>query len=233
MARRLESLVHRPVVIDNDANAAAWGEYRYGAGRGAEHMLLVTVGTGIGGGVVIGGRLLRGAHGFAAEIGHVRVVPDGRACGCGNRGCWEMYASGRALTRAARSLLRSGTPFAAGLRSACGGDADALRGEAVTELALGGDLASIEMLEDVGTWLGTGTAQLVAVLDPEMVVVGGGVVAAGDLLLGPARHALGRATTARGHRPAVRMVAADLGNDAGMIGAAALAADRLQAGRPA
>lgn len=230
MAHRLEQLVHLPVLLDNDANAAAYGEFRYGAGRDVEHMLLVTVGTGIGGGIVIDGELLRGAHGFAAEIGHMRVVPDGRACGCGNRGCWEMYASGRALTRSARSLIKTETPHAARLREASGGDADTLKGESVTELALAGDLASIEILEDLGVWLGTGAAQIVALLDPQLIVIGGGVVSAGDLLLGPARHAFGRHLTARGHRPPIDIVPAHLGNDAGMIGAAALAAKALADG---
>lgn len=229
MGERLESLVHLPVVLDNDANAAAYGEFRYGAGRDAQHMLLVTVGTGIGGGIVIDGELLRGASGFAAEIGHMRVVPDGRPCGCGNRGCWEMYASGRALTRSARSLIKTETPHAARLRAACNGHADTLKGEQVTELALAGDLASIEILEDLGTWLGVGAAQLAAILDPGLVVVGGGVVSAGDLILGPARHALGRHLTARGHRPPLDVVPAHLGNDAGMIGAAALADARRAA----
>lgn len=233
MAQRLQSLVHLPVVLDNDANAAAYGEFRYGAGRSARHMLLVTVGTGIGGGVVIDGELLRGAHGFAAEIGHMRVVPDGRPCGCGNRGCWEMYASGRALTRAARSLIKTETPHAARLREACGGDAERLKGETVTELALAGDLASLEILEDLGIWLGTGSAQIAALLDPELIVIGGGVISAGDLLLGPARHWFGRHLTARGHRPAIDIVPAHLGNDAGMIGAAALAAQALADGRVA
>ncbi|MCH8612659.1 ROK family glucokinase [Arsenicicoccus dermatophilus] len=225
MKQRMESLVDLPVLLDNDANAAAWGEFRYGAGRGSDDMLLVTVGTGIGGGIVVDRRLLRGAYGFAAEIGHVQMVADGPVCGCGNRGCWEMYASGSALLRSAKELVASGTPHAARLRAAAGGRAKDLKGQAITELARQGDLASQELLEDLGGWLGRGCASMTAVLDPELIVIGGGVVDAGDLLLDPARRAYLRHLTARGHRPTPRLIAATLGNDAGMIGAASIAAE--------
>lgn len=225
MKQRMESLIDYPVILDNDANAAAWGEFQFGAGRDSDDMLLVTVGTGIGGGIVVDQRLLRGAYGFAAEIGHMRVVVDGPQCGCGNRGCWEMYASGSALLRSAKELVSSGTPHAARLREACGGRSKDLKGQAITELAKKGDLACIELLEDLGHWLGEGCASMTAILDPDMIVIGGGVVEAGDLLLDPARHAYGRQLTARGHRPVARFVPAALGNDAGMIGAAAIAAE--------
>jgi glucokinase len=189
-------------------------------------MVLITVGTGLGGGVVIGGRLLRGAAGFAAELGHVRVVPDGHRCGCGNRGCWEQYASGRALVREARELARSDTPMAARLLELAGGDAAAIEGPHVTRAAEEGDPAAVELLADLGRWLGEGIASIVAVLDPSMVVVGGGVSEAGDLLLEPARAAFRRQLTARGHRPEPEIRLATLGNDAGMIGAADLARSR-------
>ncbi|AKT52046.1 ROK family glucokinase [Arsenicicoccus sp. oral taxon 190] len=230
MKQRMESLVDLPVILDNDANAAAWGEFRYGAGKDSDDMLLVTVGTGIGGGIILDQRLLRGAYGFAAEIGHMRVVPGGPQCGCGNRGCWEMYASGSALLRAAKELVASGTPHASRLRDACGGRPKDLKGQAITELAGKGDLACIELLEDLGRWLGEGCASMTAILDPEMIVVGGGVVEAGDLLLDPARHAYARHLTARGHRPQASFVPARLGNDAGMIGAAAIAAEAFCGG---
>jgi glucokinase len=226
MRADLEARTGLPVVVENDANAAAWGEFRHGAGREVEDMVLVTVGTGLGGGVVIGGRLLRGAAGFAAELGHVRVVPDGHRCGCGNRGCWEQYASGRALVREARELARSDTPMAARLLELAGGDADAIEGPHVTQAAEEGDPAAVELLADLGRWLGEGIASIVAVLDPSMVVVGGGVSEAGDLLLEPARAAFRRQLTARGHRPEPEIRLATLGNDAGMIGAADLARSR-------
>jgi glucokinase len=225
MKMRLEALADYPVTIDNDANAAAWGEFRFGAAREADDMVLITVGTGIGGGVVVDSRLLRGAYGIAGELGHMRVVPDGIRCGCGNRGCWEVYASGNALVREARELIRSGSPHGAALRQACGGDVAALRGDHVTTVAQAGDAAAVELLADLGRWVGDGAASVSAILDPELIVVGGGVVAAGDLLLEPARAAYARQLTGRGHRPVAAIVPAALGNDAGLIGAAALAAE--------
>ena len=212
-----------PVVIENDANAAAWGEFQFGAGRAVDDAVLVTVGTGLGGGVVLDGRLLRGHVGLAGELGHLRVVPDGIRCGCGNRGCWEKYASGSALQREGRELVASGSVHAERLRELCGGDPDALRGAMITTAAGEGDQASIELLADLGTWLGEGMTSVAAVLDPELFVVGGGVVEAGDLLLGPARHALQRQLTGRSHRPDNGIEAATLGNSAGVIGAADLA----------
>jgi glucokinase len=222
---RLEALVDQPVTIENDANAAAWGEFRHGAATEADDMVLITVGTGIGGGVVVDSRLLRGAYGIGGELGHMRVVPDGIRCGCGNRGCWEVYASGNALVREARELVTSGALSAAALSEVCGGDPAALKGDHVTSVARSGDPAAVELLADLGRWLGEGAASVSAVLDPELIVIGGGVVAAGDLLIGPAHAAYARSLTGRGHRPVADMVPARLGNDAGLIGAAALAAE--------
>jgi glucokinase len=227
IADRLRGALGLPCQVDNDANAAAWGEHRFGAGRGYEHMLLVTVGTGIGGGIVTGGRLFRGAHGFAAEIGHFVVQPDGPLCGCGNRGCWEQVASGHAIGRLGREAAASGdSPLIAELAR---GDPAAVTGRIVTEAARRGDRAAIEVLAEVGTRLGVGIAGLVNVVDPEVVVVGGGAIAAGELLLGPARTAYASAVEAPDHRPAVPIVAAQLGNDAGAVGAAALALEELGA----
>ncbi|UER54614.1 ROK family glucokinase [Kineosporiaceae bacterium SCSIO 59966] len=223
MGRDLESRTGLPVVVENDANAAAWGEFRHGAGRDIEDMVLVTVGTGLGGGVVTDGRLLRGHAGFAAELGHVRVVPDGHRCGCGNRGCWEQYASGRALVREARELASTDSPMAARLLELADGRPERIEGPHVTQAAEEGDPAAIELLADLGRWLGEGLASIVAVLDPAVIVVGGGVSAAGDLLLQPTRAAFRRQLTARGYRPEPRIVPALLGNDAGVIGAADLA----------
>lgn len=212
-----------PVVVENDANAMAWGEHRFGAGRGAGHLVCVTIGTGIGGGIVLGGTLLRGAYGIAAEFGHMRVVPDGRRCGCGNRGCWEQYCSAGALARAARDLA-STTPRAADrMRELAGGDMDGVTGEVITRAAREGDRAALDCFEQVGGWLGQGLADVAATLDPARFVIGGGVIAAGDLLLAPARRRYGASLTGAGHRPLADIVAATLGNDAGIVGVADLA----------
>jgi glucokinase len=219
----LESTLGLPVVIENDANAAAWGEFQYGAGHDVDDLLLVTVGTGVGGGVVLDGSLYRGAFGVGAEIGHMRVVPDGIRCGCGNKGCFEMYASGTALVREARAAARSGSLLAADVLERAGGDPEAITGPLVTEAARAGDAFAIEQLASLGRWLGEGIASLAAVLDPAVVVIGGGVSAADDLLLEPTRAAFATQLTGRGHRPMLEIRKARLGNRAGLIGAADLA----------
>ncbi len=222
---RVMSATGLPVTVENDANAAAWGEFRFGAGRKADDMVLVTIGTGLGGGIVVDGRLLRGGFGMAAEIGHLRVVPDGRRCGCGNRGCWEQYGSGNALASQARELAASGAVTALRLLELAGGRADLITGQLVTNAANEGDPAAVELLEELGRWVGEGIASLAAVLDPELVVIGGGASQAGDLLLQPIRTAFAHHLTARGHRPLADIVVAALGNDAGLVGAADLARD--------
>ena len=224
LKERLESVLDLPVILENDANSAAWGEFRFGAAAEVDDMVLVTVGTGIGGGIVVDGVLMRGAFGVAAELGHMRVVPDGIRCGCGNRGCWEQYASGSALVREARELVASDTPHAARLRELCAGNPAALSGPDVTAAAAEGDPAAVELLIDLGTWIGEGVASVAAILDPELIVLGGGVSEAGALLIDPALAAFRRQLTGRGHRPEARFALATLGNDAGMIGAADLAA---------
>ena len=212
-----------PVFVDNDANAAAWAEYRYGAGHGESHVVLVNLGTGIGGGIVLDGRVVRGRYGIAGEFGHMQVVPDGIRCECGNRGCWEQYASGNALVREARALMAADSPVATDLLERVGGRPEDLSGPLVTEAAREGDALARELLAEVGRWLGVGIANLAAALDPGTFVVGGGVSAAGDLLLAPAREAFRRHLTGRGYRPEARIVAAELGNEAGLVGAADLA----------
>jgi glucokinase len=212
-----------PVVVENDANAAAWGEFRFGAAEDVDDMVCVTVGTGIGGGLVLNGAVYRGAHGVAAELGHVRVVPNGHMCGCGNRGCLEQYASGSALIREARALASAGTVFAARLLELAGGDPEKITGPMVTGAARDGDGASRELLTDLGRWLGEGLASFAAILDPAVFVIGGGVSAAGDLLLAPATDAFRRNLTGRGYRPEAEIRVATLGNDAGIVGAADLA----------
>ncbi len=212
-----------PVFVDNDANAAAWAEYRYGAGHGEAHLVLVNLGTGIGGGIVLDGRVLRGRFGIAGEFGHMQVVPDGIRCECGNRGCWEQYASGNALVREARALMTADSPVVTDLLERVGGRPEELTGPLVTEAARDGDALARELLAEVGRWLGVGIANLAAALDPGTFVVGGGVSAAGELLLAPAREAFRRQLTGRGYRPEARIVAAELGNEAGLVGAADLA----------
>ena len=220
---RLSARIDLPLIVDNDANAAAWAEYRFGAGRGSSVMVCLTLGTGIGGGLVINGQLFRGTYGMAGEWGHMIAVPGGHWCECGNRGCWEQYASGNALVREARELARTNSPTAYRLLELVGGDPDSITGPDVTAAAIAGEPNSIELLADVGTWLGRGIANLAASLDPEVVVIGGGVSAAGDLLLLPAQRAFSRTLTGRGFREEARLVLAHFGNDAGLIGAADLA----------
>ena len=218
----LATRLRRPLWVGNDANAAAWAEYRYGAARGADLALMITLGTGIGGGIVVDGRLRRGAHGVAGEWGHMRVVPDGRLCPCGNRGCWEQYASGTALGQTAREVARTSPAAAAPLLELVGLEPDRLTGEDVARAAAQGDPLALELVTEVGVWLGQGIADLAAILDPEIVVIGGGVSKLGDMMLGPARERLDRALPGRGFRPGPRVVAAELGPQAGLVGAADL-----------
>jgi glucokinase len=219
----LEQRIGLPVVIENDANAAAWGEFTFGAGADVADLLLVTVGTGVGGGIVLNGELHRGAFGVAAEIGHIRVVPDGLLCGCGNKGCWEQYASGTALVREARAQAAGGSLIAKTLLDRAGGRVEAITGPLITEAAKDGDAFAIEQLAILGRWLGEGIATLAAVLDPAVVVIGGGVSEAGDLLLDPVRAHFRANLTGRNYRPMLQVRQATLGNKAGMIGAADLA----------
>ncbi|WP_046471699.1 ROK family glucokinase [Allosalinactinospora lopnorensis] len=216
-----------PVVVENDANASAWAEVCVGAGQGVGDVIVVNLGTGIGGAVVIDGRLERGRYGLAGEFGHMTVVPNGHRCECGNRGCWEQYASGNAVTRDARELADADSPVARGLIQVVGGDSSLITGLLVSELAAAGDRTCVELLEDAGTWLGIGLANLAAAFDPELFIIGGGVSECGELLLGPARTAFRRNLTGRGYRPEAGVVPAALGNEAGLIGAADLARDTL------
>jgi len=218
---RVEEEVGIPVIVENDANAAAWGEFRFGAGADCDDMLFVTVGTGVGGGVVVDGELMRGTFGVAAEIGHFRVVPGGHLCGCGRLGCFEQYASGTALVRAARERVEA-DPQSAPLMRAAHGDIDRIDGPMITELARANDPFCVDLLGDLGTWLGEGIASLAAVLDPGLVAIGGGVAEAGDLLMQRTRKAFLATLPGVDHRPHLVMRLATLGNEAGLIGAADL-----------
>ena len=219
----VEERIGRPVVVENDANAAAWAETKLGAARGQDHVLLITVGTGIGAGIVIAGQLHRGRFGSAGEPGHYRVVPEGRLCGCGNQGCWEQYASGSALVAEAREFARRSPDGAARLLQIAGGSPERIDGPAVMQAAREGDAGAARCFEIVGSWLGTGLADLAAILDPGCFVLGGGVSEAGELLLRPAREAYEDGLTGRSHRPYADVRLAELGADAGRIGAAELA----------
>jgi glucokinase len=220
---RLEERLGCPVMVDNDANVAAWAEARFGAAQDHDHVLLIAVGTGIGAGLVLDGRLYRGRWGAAGEPGHYRVVPDGRLCGCGNRGCWEQYVSGNALVAEARDFARRAPGAAARLLQLGGGSAEGIDGPTVTRAAMEGDAAAIRCFETIGHWLGTGLADLAAILDPGCFVIGGGVSEAGDLLIGPARAAFADGLTGAAYRPLAEIRLAELGTDAGLIGAADLA----------
>jgi glucokinase len=210
-----------PVVVENDANAAAWAEYRFGAGRGEPDLVCLTVGTGIGGGILVEGALYRGRWGIAGEPGHMCVVADGLPCGCGNRGCLEQYASGTALTRYAREHAAR-DPDAASriLDLAEGGE---IEGPHVTAAAREGDPLAVAAFAVIGRWLGRGMADLAALLDPGVFVIGGGVADAGDLLLQPVRESYTEHLSGVAHRPVAAIRKAALGNAAGLVGAADLA----------
>jgi glucokinase len=219
----LQRRVPVPISVDNDANAAAWAEWRFGAAQGDSHVVMVNLGTGIGGAIIMDGQIMRGRFGIAGEFGHMQVVPGGQRCECGNKGCWEQYASGNALVREARSMMTANSPMATDLLALAGGDPSSLTGPMITEAARDGDPTATELLGEIGQWLGVGIANLAAAFDPGVFVIGGGVSAAGDLLLEPARTTFRRHLTGRGYRPEARIVAAALGNEAGLIGAADLA----------
>ena len=189
---QLTALLGLPVVIENDANAAAWGEAAFGAGRGHDHLLIVTVGTGIGGGIVVNGNLYRGGFGTAAEIGHMRVVPEGHLCGCGARGCFEQYASGSALMRHAREAISATPELARNLLALGNGAVDGLTGKHITEAAQSGDPVALAAFNTTAHFLGAGIASLCVILDPTRVVIGGGVVEAGEILLAPTRESMVR-----------------------------------------
>ncbi|MGI8524289.1 MAG: ROK family protein [Nocardioides sp.] len=216
---RLEERWGVPVALDNDATCAALAESELGAARGASSALMITLGTGIGGGVLVDGRVVRGFGGMAGEFGHMQLVPDGLACECGSVGCWEQYCSGNALVRHARAHLASSTALA----ELCDHDPAALTGPMVTVAAEDGDAVALDAFASVGGWLGTGLANLVAAFDPERLVVGGGVATAGELLLGPARTVLASSVLGAAHRELPTLEVAALGPDAGLVGAALMA----------
>ncbi len=219
----LAHAVELPVRVDNDANCALWAECRRGAGRGASDVLLVTLGTGIGGGLLLGGRLVRGAAGFAGEVGHMVVEPDGHECGCGQRGCWERYASGSALSAWGRA--EAITERGSLLRALGGGIPEAVRGEHVTAAAAEGDPTSLAIVDRFAGWVALGLSNLVNILDVERCLIGGGLIEASEVLLGPVRKAFLARVMVPEHRRALRILPAELGEHAGAVGAALLACE--------
>ena len=221
LRERLLSRLDLAITIDNDANAAGWAEYRFGAGQNVSDMTMLTIGTGVGGAIVTQGRLFRGGFGAGAELGHMRVVPEGLPCGCGARGCIEQYGSGRALLRMANAIADVGG-IGLGL-AAVRAQKGALTGHDVADLIVAGDSGALQALRELGGWIGQACASLSAVLDPQLFVIGGGVAVAGDLLLDPIREAYIANLPARGYHPEPEFTIAQLVNDAGVVGAADLA----------
>lgn len=228
LRERLRQRCDLAITIVNDANAAGWAEFRFGAGRDAHDMTMLTIGTGVGGAIVVGDRLVRGGFGTAGELGHLRVVPNGLPCGCGARGCLEQYGSGRALMRMANEIADAGGVGAplARARAAEG----RLTADIIADHLRRGDPGALNALHQLGAWIGQACASLSAVLDPELFVIGGGVSIAGDVLLDPIREAYRAHLPARGYHPEPRFVVAELLNDAGVVGAADLARIRATGG---
>ncbi|GLK18815.1 ROK family glucokinase [Herbiconiux flava] len=218
---KLQDRLGMHIIVENDANAAGWAEFRFGAGRLVSDMVMLTIGTGVGGAIVSGDRLFRGGFGAGAELGHMRVVPGGLPCGCGAHGCIEQYGSGRALLRLANELADAGGigQVLASVRQRKG----VLTGQDVSELVTIGDPGALSALRTLGTWIGQACASLGAVLDPQLFVIGGGVAQAGDLLLDPIRQSFLESLPARGYHPEPSFAIAELVNDAGVVGAADLA----------
>ena len=219
----LADLLGVPIVVENDANAAIWGEFKYGAGKGLKNLIALTLGTGVGGGIIANGQLYRGAFGIGAELGHIRLIPNGQQCGCGARGCLEQYASGTALLRIAREVVASNPKDSQALLSLGDGTLDGLKGEHLTTAALDEDVLAISIFNTLGDYLGAGIASLCAVLDPSHVIIGGGVIEAGELILKPTRDSMIANMPFSGKHPSPEIVAAHLGNNAGLIGIADLA----------
>lgn len=221
----LEERIGMPVTIENDANAAGWAEYRFGAGRGSTDMVMLTLGTGVGGAVVLDGALFRGGHGIAGELGHTRFIRDGYPCGCGQNGCLEQYASGRALQRAANDIADHHPRDIGAALAALRDEKGALKGPAISRLVLEDDPGAIEALRRIATALGEGCGGFQAVLDPDLFVIGGGVAQLGDRLLEPVSLAYETSLPGFGERPVARFAIAQLVNDAGIIGVADLAGE--------
>jgi glucokinase len=220
LEQRLPGVV---VTVGNDATCAGWAERVLGAGQGSDDLLMVTLGTGIGGGLVAGGRLIEGGNGFSGEIGHMVVDIHGPPCPCGKRGCWERYASGSGLGRLGREAAEAGQ--APSIVELAGGDPVAVRGEHVTAAAMAGHPDALEVIGQFAWWVGLGLANLANIFDPECIVLGGGLAGSGGVFLEPVRTAFSELVEAAEYRPDIRIVLAELGVQAGAVGAALLARD--------
>ncbi|MFD4431117.1 ROK family protein [Nocardia sp. NPDC058497] len=229
VARRLSARLGLPVILEHDANAAGWAEYHFGAAAGGHTVVLVAIGTGIGAALLIDGQLYRGSHGVAPELGHLQVVPEGRACACGKRGCWERYCSGTALADTAIELLAT-DPVRSVLARDVIHDPGSLTGRRVAGAAQDGDPLAVRVMADFARWLGLGLAFVSDIFDPDLVVIAGGVSSSAPLFLDEAREHYASAVTGAGHRPLARLRTTQLGEAAGMIGAAELA--RAAVGAP-
>lgn len=220
IAEVLAQRLGRPVSVDNDANCHALAEQRVGAARGVDHAVVVTFGTGIGAGIIVDGQLLRGNAGFAGEAGHMVLDPLGPLCLCGRRGCWEYLASGTGLSRLARDAALAGQID--DVVALAGGDPEAVRGEHVTQAARSGSAGAVAVVDELARWIARGLANLANVLDPGVIVLGGGLLGAADLLLEPVRAAFVPRVMAAELRPPIPIVPAELGERAGAVGAALL-----------
>jgi len=222
LVNELTEILHKKIVLENDANAAAWGEFKFGAGRGRNDLMMLTLGTGVGGGLILDGAVFRGAFGIGAELGHMRLIPEGQLCGCGIRGCLEQYASGSALMRHAREAIDASPFLARNLLERGDGTIEGLKGQHITEAARDGDPVAIAAFNTMANYLGAGIASLCAVIDPSCIVLGGGVIDAGELFLTPTREAALRLIPFSGKHPYPEIVPAELGNNAGLVGVADL-----------
>ena len=222
LINELTEILHKKIVLENDANAAAWGEFKFGAGRGRNDLMMLTLGTGVGGGLILDGAVFRGAFGIGAELGHMRLIPDGQLCGCGIRGCLEQYASGSALMRHAREAIDASPFLARNLLERGDGTIEGLKGQHITDAARDGDPVAIAAFNTMANYLGAGIASLCAVIDPSCIVLGGGVIDAGELFLAPTREAALRLIPFSSKHPYPEIVPAELGNNAGLVGVADL-----------
>jgi glucokinase len=220
--QELTQIIGKRIVLENDANSAAWGEFKFGAGRGRKDLMMLTLGTGVGGGLILNGSLFRGAFGIGAELGHIRLIPDGHLCGCGSRGCLEQYASGSALMRHAREAISASPDLARNLLARGDGTLEGLKGQHITEAAREEDPVALAAFNTMANYLGAGIASLCAVADPSCIVLGGGVIDAGEIFLTPTREAALRLIPFTSKHPYPNIVPAELGNNAGLVGVADL-----------
>jgi glucokinase len=225
----MEDRLHLPVYIGNDANLAALGEWKFGAARGHQDVLYLTISTGIGGGVITSGRLLVGAHGLGAEVGHMMAVPDGALCGCGQRGHLEAMASGTAIAAAARTRLKAGVAPTSKLWQLAEGDVSDVTGAMVGEAALAGDEFAVGLITEAGTYIGRTLASLLHAFNSSIVVCGGGVSLLGDVILDPIRVAVRQNAMSEAYWRDCPIVLAELGDDAGLVGAGALVMESMPA----